>query len=265
MTPSFIKNFPGGCNRNLRLARATFGKIAAVSLLVVSAQAGPLEDGDRLAAHGRHREALELYLEADRQTPGSVDILRRLTAQYERLGRDAPEKEKKELAERALAAARRAVKAAPDDSRARLDLAVACGRLARLESPRRQIALSREIKAEAEEAVRLDPGNDLAWHVLARWNFEMASVPAVARGLARAIYGKLPGASTKRAEECFRKAIATGPPRVMHHVEYGLMLEKLGRKNDARKQLEIGLSLPAKDQDDEETQRRARQALDRLR
>jgi tetratricopeptide (TPR) repeat protein len=227
--------------------------------------AGLVEDGDAMKTQNRHREALALYQEAGRRTPGSAEILRRVAGQYEILSREASGREKKELAERALTAARQAVDANPADSPSRLSVAVACGRLAQLESPRRQMELSRLIKAEAEEAVRLDAGNDLAWHVLARWNFEMASVNGLARTLAQVIYGKFPEASAARAEECFQRAIAAGPPRVMHHVEYGLMLEKLDRKIDARKQLEIGLSLPAKDQEDEETQQRARQALDRLR
>jgi hypothetical protein len=164
-----------------------------------------------------------------------------------------------------VAAAEKAVTENPQSSQAHLALAVAYGHLAQQEPPRRQIELSKRIKEEAEEAVRLDPKNDIAWHVLARWNFEMASVNPVLRGLAQMIYGKFPDASTTRAEECFRKAISAGPPRVMHHVEYGLILIVLDRKNDARKQLETGLSLPAKDKEDEETQQRARQALDRLR
>jgi tetratricopeptide (TPR) repeat protein len=188
-----------------------------------------------------------------------------LVEEGDALSRAAAGREKKDLAEKAFEAARQAVAANPADSEARLVLAVAAGRLAQREAPRRQMELSRLIKAEAEEAVRLDPRNDMAWHVLARWNYEMSSVNALARGLAQAIYGKFPEASATRAEECFQKAIAAGLPRVMHHVEYGLMLEKLNRKNDARKQLEIGLSLPPKDQEDEETQQRARQALDRLR
>jgi predicted Zn-dependent protease len=175
------------------------------------------------------------------------------------------DEERKALQKKALAEAQKAVAADPQSSAARLALAVAYGRVAKDEAPKRQIELSKLIKEEAEEAVRLDPRNDVAWHVLARWNFEMASVNPFLRGLAQVIYGKFPDASTARAEECFRKAIAAGPPRVMHHVEYGLMLVELNRKNDARKQLEIGLSLPAKDQEDEETQQRASQALDRLR
>lgn len=178
-------------------------------------------------------------------------------------GPSAAEKRKKLQA--AVEAARQAVEANPQSSQAHLALAVAYGHLAQQEQPRRQIELSKLIKEEAEEAVRLEPGNDVAWHVLARWNFEMASVNPVLRSLAQMIYGKFPDASASRAEECFRKAIDAGPPRVMHHVEYGLMLAALDRKNDARKQLETGLSIPAKDKEDEDTQQRARQALDRLR
>jgi tetratricopeptide (TPR) repeat protein len=254
-TPDLVKLFP---NRPFLLLA-----LAAGPILVQADDA--LRRGDALEAGRRHREALETYLEADRRTPGSSLLLRRIATQYDRLSVGAPKAEKAAFLQKALDAAERSVKADPADSQARLCLAVVCGRLAQRESPKRQIELSKRIKEEAEEAVRLDPRNDIAWHVLARWNYEMASVNSVLRGFAQVIYGKFPEASSVRAEECFQKAIAAGPPRVMHHVEYGLMLEALGRKIDARKQLETGLSLPAKDQEDEETQQRARQALDRLR
>ena len=250
----------------LRLLHSIFPLVLALAAWTFPAHgADPMSRGAALESKRQHREALEVYLEADRATPGSAELLRRIATQYDRISTSAPKAEKAALLQKALAAAERAIQADPANSQAHLCLAVICGRLAQLESAKRQIELSKRIKEEAEAAVCLDPQNDIAWHVLARWNFGMASVNPVLRGLAQAIYGKFPEASSARAEECFQKAIAAGPSRVMHHVEYGLMLEQLGRKNDARKQLETGLSLPAKDLEDEETQQRARQALDRLR
>lgn len=256
-----------------RRRRAAFGAILAgavwVAVAAGPALAGPEEEAirrsDALEAENRPQEALAVLQEADRRSPRQADILFRLAKHYDRLSRQAAPGTADRLLAASHDAATRAVEADPANAQARLALAIASGRLARKESPRRQIELSRLIQSEAEEAVRLDPDNDIAWHVLARWNFEMATINPVLRKLAQAIYGKLPAASTARAEFCFRQAIAVGPPRVMHHVEYGLMLAALGRKKDARKQLEIGINLPPKDQEDEESQKRARQALDRLR
>lgn len=261
------------CNRFHSFASRTWQNLRAVQhpalLLAGAALAvaeGSLPQGDALEDAGRSREALEVFLALNRENPANAEILRRIARQLDRLSLAAGSPaEKKRLLDEALDAAQQAVQADPDNSQARLCLAIVCGRIAQQAPPRRQIELSKRIKEEAEAAVRLDPRNDIAWHVLGRWNSEMASVNPFLRGLAQVVYGKFPDASAARAEECFQKALATGPSRVMHHAEYGFLLAAQGRKNDARKQLKAALSLSAKNPEDEETQERARRALSTLR
>jgi tetratricopeptide (TPR) repeat protein len=224
--------------------------------------AGLLAQGDRHDAAGEYTAARTAWEQAAAQAPGDPEVLWRMAKATDRAAaRESDPAKRRAGLDRALDLAQRSVAADPDNSRARLALAIVYGRLALTESPRRRLELSRLLRDEAEAAVRLDPRNDLAWHVLARWNFEMAAVHPVLRTLARAVYGELPPASRERALECFQKAIAAGPPRVMHHVEYGLALAAIGEKKEARKQLETGLSLPPKDPDDENSQQRAREAL----
>jgi tetratricopeptide (TPR) repeat protein len=121
--------------------------------------------------------------------------------------------------------------------------------------------MSRLIREEADTALRLDPGLDYAWHVLGRWNYELANFNAALKFLASAIYGKLPDASNERAAECFEKAVALQPDRVIHHVELGRTYAALGQKQAALAELKIGLSLPSREKDDNETKDRARKAL----
>ena len=101
---------------------------------------------------------------------------------------------------------------------------------------------------------------DVAFVGLGVMGFPMAGHLA-AKGHRTTVYNR----TAARAEECFLNAIAAGPPRMMHHAEYGLFLVAQGRKNDARKQLKTALSLSAKNPEDEETQERARRALATLR
>jgi Flp pilus assembly protein TadD len=97
--------------------------------------------------------------------------------------------------------------------------------------------------------------------VLGRWNYELANFNAALRFLAQAIYGKFPEASNERAAECFRRAISLRPQRVIHHIELGRTYAALGRKEEARAELEKGLSLPSREKDDDETKARGRKAL----
>jgi tetratricopeptide (TPR) repeat protein len=92
----------------------------------------------------------------------------------------------------------------------------------------------------------------------------MAALNPALRMIAGMIYGGLPDASFEKAAECFERAVAIQPRSVIHQVELGRTYLAMGRLDDARKHLEIGLSLPIKEDDDAETLALARKALDSI-
>ncbi|HEY5778286.1 MAG TPA: tetratricopeptide repeat protein [Terrimicrobiaceae bacterium] len=221
--------------------------------------------GDALGQQNRSSEALSLYIKADAIKPNDSEILRRISKQYAQLMLDATtSSERAELGRKALDAAKRAVAADPNNAQAHLSLAIVYGRIALNEPPRRKIEMSRLIKLEAETAARLDPKNDYAWHVLGRWNYEIANFNPLLKGLAQAIYGKIPNASNEKAVECFQRAIELQPRRVIHHLELGRTYLALGEKQKARDELNKGLSLPSIDKDDDDNKQRARVTLKQL-
>ncbi len=226
---------------------------------------GYIQRSEQLNDQHETRQAMDLLIAADGLWPNDADILHRLAKQHVLLMKEEQSRSKqKAIGRQALEAAERAVKLAPENAQARLSLAIVLGQLALLESPRRQIEMSRRIREEAEAATRLDPGEDFAWHVLARWNYELANLNPLLKSFAEVIYGKFPDASNENAAKYFRMAIASGPPRVIHHIEYGRTLVALGKKDEARQHLELGLSLPSKTKDDEETKTRGQQVLKSL-
>jgi len=199
-------------------------KAFAFLLLVAStvhAQAPELiTAGDALDQQNRNSEARSLYVKADAIKPNDSEILRRISKQYAQLMLDATtSSERAELGRKALDAAKRAVAADPDNAQAHLSLAIVYGRIALNEPPRRKIEMSRLIKLEAETAARLDPKNDYAWHVLGRWNYEIANFNPLLKALDQAIYGKIPDASNEKAGECFQRAIVLQPPS--GHTSFG--------------------------------------------
>ena len=115
----------------------------------------------------------------------------------------------------------------------------------RREGARTKLAISKEIKAEADRALALDAHIGRAWHVLAMWNIKVASLNAIERMAANAVLGGVPkGASFENAEAAFKKAIALEPQYVNHRLEYGRLLKDLKRPADARRELERAVSLP---------------------
>lgn len=220
---------------------------------------------DALDAKNRNAEALTVIQQADQLSPGNAEILYRLAKQKAQLMLDAKSSaERKQLGAEALDAAQRAVAADPKSAEAHLSLSIVYGRLAQDESARRKVELSRLIRDEAETAARLDPREDYAWHVLGRWNYEMANFNTVLKALAQAIYGKFPDASNEKAVEYLEKAVALRPDRVVHQIELGRAYLAIGEKDKARAALEKGLSLPSVAKDDNETKERGRKALSQL-
>ena len=89
------------------------------------------------------------------------------------------------------------------------------------QSLKEQTVAARRIEDSAEKAIKLDPRNDLAWHVLGRWHMVLASVTGIKRTVAQLFFGELPAASNDDAVMCFQKAIEINPSRLMHFQRNG--------------------------------------------
>jgi tetratricopeptide (TPR) repeat protein len=123
------------------------------------------------------------------------------------------------------------------------------------------LELSSVVQSEAAESVKLNPRFALGWHVLGRWNYEIANLNPVLRMLAQAIYGKIPVGSNEEAVECLRKAVELEPGNALFHAELGRAYLANGQKEEARRELEKSLTLPRRTRDDGGAQTRAKQAL----
>jgi tetratricopeptide (TPR) repeat protein len=210
-------------------------------------------------------DALKYYLPAEKMEPKNVDLLVRISREYRHLMSDAPAKgEKLKLGNVAKSYAERAVSIAPNNAGAQLALAITYGKLLPYEGNKERVEASRIIKDAAEKVVRLDPSNDLGWHVLGRWHVTVADVGPVTKALGSIMYGKLPDASNETAERCFEKAIALNPNRLMHYIELGRTFAQMGRPAEARKYISKGLAMAETEKDDPETKAKGREILAKL-
>jgi tetratricopeptide (TPR) repeat protein len=225
-----------------------------------------IRKGDVFYAKLQPTEALKYYLPAEKLDPNNARLLVRISRQYRHLGSDAAKKEEKlRLGGIAVAYSRRAVAIAPNDPEAQLSLAISFGKVLPLQSSGEQIENSRAIKTAAEKVVKLDPRNDLGWHVLGRWCLNMADIGTVKRAMARLVYGELPTATNEDAVRCFEKAIALNPNRLMHYIELGRAYAQMGRTAEARKFITKGLAMTDTEKDDPETKSKGRELLAKLR
>lgn len=242
-------------------------RVAAVwaTASTVFAAAEWIEQGDSLDRQFKSAEALAAYQKAAAQRPADADLQRKIAKQYVEMVLDAPSRgEKLRLANLGYEAALKAKKLAPRDPETRVTVAIAAGRLAFYSEPRKRLELSSVVKSEAAESVKLSPRFALGWHVLGRWHYEIVNLNPVLRVAAEAIYGKMPTASIEEAIRYLQKAVELQPRNALFHAELGRAYLSAGRKDDAKRELQIAVSLPQRNRDDAGAQSRAKQALREL-
>ena len=190
----------------------------------------------------------------------------RIARQYRHLMTDATTREKKlQLGTLALDYSRRVALLAPNDSEAQLATAITYGKMLPLQGSKEQVEASGRIKDSADKALKIDPRNDTAWHILGRWHRAVADVGAFKHAFGSLIYGKLPSSTNEAAVACFEKAIAINPNRLMHYVELGRTYAQMGKKDDARRFINKGIAMPDVEKDDPETKQHGRETLKKLR
>lgn len=255
-----------------RLRRVATAIVFGAWLAPVLCGAAAAQGADALsaaAAHyraGRLTEARAAYLAILEQEPSQFTALHRLARVESDLGEDASGEEQRNLVSAAVEHARAAVAARPDSAQGHLELAVALGRQALKEGPKTRLALSREIKAEVDRTIELDPAIGRAFHVRAMWNRKLASLNFVERLAANTVLGGVPkGASMENAIRDLERAVELEPAYVNHRLELGRTYLETNRKADARRELQKAVSLaPSSSPRDARYQAEARELLKKI-
>lgn len=224
-----------------------------------------IDKGKALERKFQAKEALPLYLAAEKIEPKNPELLVRIARQYRYLMTDASDtQEKLRLGHLALDYSERAAACGPKDCDAQLATAITLGKMLPFLPTKEQISASPRIKESVDKALALDPHNDNAWHILGRWNRVLAEISSAKRFLAGLVYGQLPKGSIEEAETDMKKAIAINPHRLMHYIELGRIYAQMGRKDEARDSINKGLGMPDAEKDDPETKARGRETLAKL-
>lgn len=259
-----------------RVARLGFSiawLLVAVALgaLPVLAGAPPADVAEVLRQADEHDAkqetvlALRLLEQANTKFPNHAEILIRLAKQQSNqiFGAKA-DAEKKRLAALCLATAERAVAADTNSARARLSVGICLAKNFPYVDNQTKVNYSRRLKEETERAIALDPKLDLAYHMLARWHFEVAEMNFILRGIAKLVYGGLPKGTLEDARANFEQALALAPKRVIHRHQLAQTLLALRKTPDAIAQLQHCLTLAPADKDDAEAQQAAAKLLREL-
>ncbi len=171
----------------------------------------------------------------------------------------------KELLGRALACALLAVKADTNNATAHACVAVCYAKSCADADIKTKLTYSRRFKSEAEQAIALDPTQDVAYYLLGRWHYGVANLGLVSWAFVKVVYGGMPKASNAEAIANFKKAIALAPDRIMHHAGLAMVYEATGEKKLEIAELEKCCALKPAGHEDAEAQREAEKKLAELR
>jgi tetratricopeptide (TPR) repeat protein len=252
--------------RTMKLYRWLAFLLFACPLALVAGTAGTLVQ-QALAAEARFdsKAALGLFFKANAAHPDDPFILEKISKQYSDSIDDTDDpREKAFRAAKALAYAQRAVALEPKSAVNLLALAIGYGQLGFCSTTRIEIEYSRRVSEYAGRAIALDPNYGWAYNVLGRWNYEIASLGAGKRILAKLIYGGLPPASLDEAVRLLRHAVKLAPNIASHHAELGFAYLAANQPDLARVEFEEAVRMPVHEKYDLGEIVRARAALEKL-
>jgi len=221
-----------------------------------------LAQGDALSQKHDNRGALQVFLQAEKLFPTNTEVHIKLAMAYMDLMHAAKgEAEQKTLAQQALACARKAVEDDPKSAKAHVCLAIGYAKNFPYLDNQTKVDYSRQIKVEAEKAIALDPKFDLAYHMLGRWNCEVANMNLILSGLVKLVYGGLPKASNEAAITNFKKAMELAPGRIIHHLQLAHVYHIVGKKELMTAELKACANYKPVDLDDGDAQEIAAKVL----
>ena len=154
----------------------------------------------------------------------------------------------KALADEAIARAQKAVEIDKNSCQAHVCLAVAYGRAQMFSNENREkVELGKMLKESLDNALKIDPNDDMALHVMGRYEWSMANLSGITKVYVKMMYGALAPGSAENAEKLFKRCIELKPNRLIHKVELAKMLFDLKRYEEAHKFATEGRDLPMED------------------
>ncbi|HTE08354.1 MAG TPA: hypothetical protein VK628_06295 [Flavitalea sp.] len=246
--------------------------IASLSLMVFIPGMMPAQDLATILHQAQKEEksfhdpeALSKYREALEIQPNNLHALCRTSELYSLIGKRLSNKtDQKNYFLSGRRYAQLALKTDPNSSAANLAMALAMGRIALISSGEEKVRAGKEIKSYAEKAIRLDPKNYKAYHILGKWQYEVSDLNPVEKFLMKMVYGELPAASLEDAQRYYEKSKQINPGFLINYLELARVYSKKEQYAKAREMINTMLSLPTSTSDDPRIRQLGKEMLEQL-
>jgi tetratricopeptide (TPR) repeat protein len=217
-----------------------------------------LNQAHALEVSFKENAALEKYIEVQRIQPLNQTALYKCAELLGKIGAretNASIKEKKYV--NALAFSKMLLKNYPNSDLAHESMSIVLGRLALTKSGKEKVDYVKEIKQHADQAVKLNPNNFKAWHVLGRWHYEVSDLNFIEITAIRLLFGGMPNASFNLAAKAFEKAAEINTKFCLNYLELAKSYHKLNQNKKAILILKQLVNLPNTNEDDPEIKLKA--------
>jgi tetratricopeptide (TPR) repeat protein len=244
----------------------------AVSVFPVQAQTAAqlIASGDSAYARFDDQAALAQYKAALALEPSNYEALYKASRALVNIAdvitatdKEAGTRQMKLYADAAVLA-RQAVAANSDGTWGHFLIAAADGKRLLMLGAKKQVDASREIKAEIDKALALDPANHLAWAARGVWYRRLEEIGRTRRLLGDIFIGPIPKGSYPESEKSLRRAVDLHPEFVNHYLELGRTLVDEKKYDEAARAFEQAIDLPKTTSEDDILKKQAKAELDKL-
>ncbi|MES2849066.1 MAG: hypothetical protein V4685_08420 [Bacteroidota bacterium] len=220
------------------------------------------KEAEKLEAALNEKGALSKYQQVIKLQPANVHAINRCSELCSRVGnREATAAARITYYEAAQKYASIALRIEPNNSAANCMMAIALGRVSLEKSGKEKVKAAKEIKKYADIALKNDPANYKALHVIGRWNYEISNLSFIEKAAVKVLFGGMPKASFADAVKAFEKARDLSPGFVINYFELAKAYKKNNQKTKAVACLNTMLQLPNTTEDDEASKEKARKLL----
>ncbi|NIG57690.1 hypothetical protein [Chitinophaga sp. Cy-1792] len=226
-------------------------KIITVSLLLFTALLAKSQTVDEMVAQAKQletqmkeQEAFDKDKEILKIDPNQFDALVQASEMSSRIGNRQKEKSDKiTWFNQAKDYAQEALKVNPNSAMSNYVMAVAMGRIALISGAKDKVAASKDVKKYAELAIKFDPKMGPAWHVLGKWNFEVANLNVFERSAAKMLFGGIPDGSMANAIADYEKCRQLAPGFILNYYELARAYKANDQQDKAIEVLKKALTL----------------------
>lgn len=203
-----------------------------------------ITNGDRAFEQLHYKEALQSYQQGLEKNPDNAELLWRVARIYISMGDVAKRDEREPYYRKADEFSTRAVKSDSLNSDAHCWKAISVGYVSMYEGVRSKVKMANVVKSELDEAIRLNPRNDVAYSILGTFYRAVGNISWIEKQFANLLLGGIPPGGFEEGEQALKKAIELAPKIIRHRFELGLLYLDWGKESEAKKIFEETVNLP---------------------